>query len=125
LQGIERFGKYFRRKGWIRDEDVGDAEHEVQLWRRDHAWNLSEGGVRVIVEFATAYAVTKVLLPIRIVASVWGTPWFARKAVIPLMGRFKRMFSRGKTKKTGSGGAGTGAVEGGSVPKNVGPGPKA
>ncbi|KAF2685193.1 hypothetical protein K458DRAFT_417261 [Lentithecium fluviatile CBS 122367] len=124
LQGVERFGKYFRRKGWIRGEDVGEAEHEVQLRRIDHAWNISEGGVRVIVEFATAYAITKVFLPVRIVASVWGTPWFARKAVIPLMGRFKRMFSRGKAKTTGSGGAGTGAVKAGAVPKNSGTGPK-
>jgi hypothetical protein len=102
LQGVERFGKYFRRKGWIRGEDMGEAEHEVQLRRRDHAWNLSEGGARIIVEFATAYAITKVFLPVRIVASVWGTPWFARKAVVPLIGMFKRMFGRGKPKKTGS-----------------------
>jgi len=121
MQGVERFGKYFRRKGWIRSEDVGEAEHEVVLRRRDHAWNVSEGGVRVIVEFATAYAITKVFLPVRIVASVWGTPWFAKKAVIPLMGRFKGMFSKGKAKKSASGGAGTGAVEAGTLPKKGGP----
>jgi hypothetical protein len=32
---------------------------------------------RVVVEVALAYALTKVLLPVRIVASVWATPWFA------------------------------------------------
>ena len=125
LQGVERFGKYFRRKGWIRSEDVGEAEHEVELRRRDHAWNISEGGVRVVVEFATAYAITKVFLPLRIMASVWGTPWFARTAVVPLMSQFKRMFSKGKTTKSGSGGAGTGAIEAGVLPKKGGPGSKA
>jgi hypothetical protein len=125
LQGVERFGKYFRRKGWIRGEEVGEAEDEVKLRRRDHAWNMSEGGVRVVVEFATAYAITKIFLPVRIVASVWGTPWFARTTVIPLMGRFKKIFSKGKAGKNGSGGAGTGAIEAGAIPKKTGPCPKA
>lgn len=106
LQGVERFGKYFRRKGWIRREDVGEAEHEVELRKRDHAWNISEGGVRLVVEFATAYAITKVFLPVRIVASAWATPWFARRAVIPITEKFKRLLGR---KRTSSGpGAGTG-----------------
>lgn len=87
--------------------------------RRDRAWNVGEGGVRVVVEFATAYAVTKVLLPLRIIASVWATPWFAGRVVVPIVGRFKRLFGGGK-KRNGSGGAGTGAVEAGVVPKNGG-----
>jgi hypothetical protein len=122
VAGVERFGKYFRRKGWIRGDEAAEAEREVQveMRKRDHAWNISEGGVRVVVEFATAYAITKMLLPLRIVLSVWGTPWFARRTVIPMMGMVKRMFGRGKP-KTASPAAGTGAVEAGAVPK-VGPG---
>lgn len=119
LQGVERFGKYFRRKGWILSEDASEAEHEVEMRRRDKAWNIGEGGVRLVVEFATAYAVTKMLLPVRIIASVWATPWFARKAVVPIVGRFKRIFGRGKSNGPGAGGAGTGAVEGGAVPRPV------
>ena len=33
---------------------------------------------------ATAYAVTKILLPLRLIVSVWATPWFARRAVLPV-----------------------------------------
>ncbi|KAF2245880.1 hypothetical protein BU26DRAFT_607184 [Trematosphaeria pertusa] len=126
LQGVERFGKYFRRKGWIRNEDASEAEMEVQLRKRDRAWNIGEGGVRVVVEFATAYAVTKMLLPVRIVASVSATPWFARRCMIPVMGRVKRLFGRGKAnskaRESRSRGMETGAVDAGAVPKNSGKG---
>ena len=115
LAAVEKFGKYFKRKGWIRGEDVVEAEAEVELRRRDKAWNLGEGGARVLVEVATAYTITKALLPVRIMFSVWGTPGFARWAVIPVIRRFKTVFGRGK-KPNVQKAAGTGAVEGGAVP---------
>lgn len=105
-QGVERFGAYFRRKGWISVDGVHEAEGEVveggEAGRRDKlrrragtAWGWGEGGVRVLVEVATAWAVTKALLPLRLVVSVWGTPWFAR-VVLGSVGRgFKRVFGRG------------------------------
>jgi hypothetical protein len=124
LQGAERFGKYFKRKGWIRSEDAKEAELDVEMRSRDKAWNVGEGGVRLVVEFATAYAITKVLLPVRIIASVWATPWFARKAVVPIMDRFKGVFRWRTGRGNGSGGAGTGAVGAGAVPKSGGTTPK-
>jgi hypothetical protein len=45
-----------------------------------------------VVELATAYAVVKVLLPVRIFLSVWGAPWFARIAVLPTSNAFKVLF---------------------------------
>lgn len=120
LQGVERFGKYFRKKGWIRSEEAFEAEREVQvdIRRRDKAWNIGEGGTRVVVEFATAYAITKMLLPLRIMFSVWGTPWFARIAVIPMIGLVKKMFGLGGSKASfKSGAAGTGAVDAGAISK--------
>ena len=105
---MERFGKYFRRKGWIRDGEKEEAEREVtgQLRMRDRMWSSGEGGTRVVVEFATAYAITKMLLPLRIIFSVWGTPWFARMAIIPAMGLVKKLFGRGKgSPKPGAAGA--------------------
>jgi hypothetical protein len=45
---------------------------------------------RILVEVATAYAITKVFLPARILLSVWATPWFARVTV----GRFGGLFGR-------------------------------
>lgn len=121
LQGVERFGKYFKRKGWIRSEEASEAELEVEMRTRDKAWNIGEGGVRLVVEFATAYTITKILLPMRIVASVWATPWFARKTVVPLLAKVKGIFGRGKRK---GGGAETGATEAGALPKNGGRGPR-
>ena len=44
----------------------------------------SEGGVRLVIEFATAYAITKALLPLRLIGSVWATPWFAMVVVVPI-----------------------------------------
>ncbi|EUC41035.1 hypothetical protein COCMIDRAFT_72243, partial [Bipolaris oryzae ATCC 44560] len=82
--GVERFGRYFKRKGWIHGEEALEAEREVddmqkkqKLRKVDQAWNVGEGGVRLVVEFATAYAVVKMFLVPRIVFSVWATPAFA------------------------------------------------
>ncbi|KAF2191776.1 hypothetical protein K469DRAFT_718792 [Zopfia rhizophila CBS 207.26] len=122
LYGVEKFGRYFKRKGWIRSDDAVEAEREVQveLRTRDKAWNIGEGGVRVVVEFATAYAITKALLPLRIILSVWATPWFARRTVIPATNATKRLFGRSRSKAAGvagSGAAGPGAVDAGAVPR--------
>lgn len=104
-----------------REEELRQANGELgedgkKIRKVDKAWNLSEGGVRLVVEFATAYAITKALLVPRIMFSLWATPAFARWTVVPVVGSITRLFSRGK--KSGQGGAaGTGAVEGGAVPK--------
>ncbi|KAF2465189.1 uncharacterized protein BDR25DRAFT_197370, partial [Lindgomyces ingoldianus] len=123
LQGVERFGKYFRRKGWIRSDEVSEAEREVQLEMRrgGKAWDIGEGGVRLVVEFATAYAVTKMLLPFRIVLSVWATPWFATRTVIPVTNIVKGLFGSGKLKtqvRAGSRAAGMGTFDTGAVTKS-------
>lgn len=120
LQGVERFGKYFKKKGWIRSEEASEAEFEVEMRTRDRAWNIGEGGVRLVVEFATAYTITKVLLPFRIVASVWATPWFAKKTVVPLLAKFRGLFG-----KKGQGGqAGALGTDAGVISKNSGNVPK-
>lgn len=87
--GVERFGRYFARKGWIGGDEAATAEAEVGQRKMDKAWKLSEGGVRLVVEFAAAYALTKMLLVPRVMLSVWATPWFARWTVIPVLGRGK------------------------------------
>ena len=113
-EGIQRFGKYFRRKGWLGEEGS----------KREGSWRVGEGGVRVVVEVATAWALVKMLLPLRIVFSVWGTPWFARACVLPMTGWIGRLFGIGKGKRpVASGAGGTGAVEGGVVQKLKNEGP--
>lgn len=145
--GVERFGRYFKRKGWIRSDEALEAEREVdeiqkddkqrqwmksqgllshsdddgigsetkRLRKVDQAWNISEGGVRLVVEFATAYAIVKMFLIPRIVFSVWATPTFARWTVAPVLKKFRAVFGK---KGNGAPGAGTGAIEGGAIPKS-------
>ena len=135
--GVEKFGRYFRKKGWITAREEVEVERDVEVevkreqaeegkakgkkgwfriwggkdeveegsgkrrtvaeWWQDNKdarakrrrsaekwWVRGESGTRWVVEFATAYAVVKLFLPLRIVVSVWGAPWFARGVVIPI-----------------------------------------
>lgn len=75
--GIEKFGNYFRRKEWFGLSE----DSSISTTKRGKAWNISETGTKIVVEVATAYAVTKALLPLRLILSVWATPWFARVAI--------------------------------------------
>ncbi|RAH73742.1 uncharacterized protein BO66DRAFT_288654, partial [Aspergillus aculeatinus CBS 121060] len=89
-QGTQRFQRWLRKKGWV------DADTQVELASLEGGGELTLServagnsrsqteGVRLVLEFATAYTVTKFLLPVRIAASVWATPWFARVVLGPL-----------------------------------------
>lgn len=75
--GISRFERYFSRKGWFgfRPEDVErDGSDGLSALGK---WDSGERKYKILVEVALAYAVTKALLPVRIMGSVWATPWFA------------------------------------------------
>ncbi|PGG96712.1 hypothetical protein AJ79_09482 [Helicocarpus griseus UAMH5409] len=84
-EGVRKFGRWLRRKGWVEggEEVVAEAEAEAHADVGSRGENRDKG-VRLILEFATAYAITKALLPVRIVLSVWGTPWFARGVLGPV-----------------------------------------
>lgn len=90
--GTEKFGRYFARKGWFGFERTEHAPVEVkegvqhvgreeEIKETEERWGVRRESSRILVEVATAYAITKVFLPARIVASVWATPWFARVVV--------------------------------------------
>ncbi|KAL6237584.1 hypothetical protein BDW75DRAFT_203707 [Aspergillus navahoensis] len=84
-EGTRKFTTWSRKKGWVEDSvdvDVVTAGTTTE-----------KKGVRLVLEFATAYAATKGLLPLRIVASVWATPWFARTVLSPI-GRAARNLLR-------------------------------
>ncbi|KAG8163371.1 hypothetical protein KVR01_006668 [Diaporthe batatas] len=106
--GTARFERYFTRKKWFGfgQEDSDQAATGVEaagaagaagadgsdaVMRR---WEGSDGKYRIVVEVALAYAITKVLLPARIVFSLWATPWFAG-----LMGRVRRVLPLGKRRQ--------------------------
>ncbi|KAI5780842.1 hypothetical protein EDC01DRAFT_667414 [Geopyxis carbonaria] len=69
-QGMERWGNYTRKKGW-------------EMFK-------GEKGARMLLELATAFAVVKALLPVRIGLSLWATPWFARLLIVPITSIFRR-----------------------------------
>ncbi len=102
-EGVQKFGRYFARKGWfgfvtkekgnaagnVVHSEVISAEERVEDVNKE-GWNVGERGSRILVEIATAYAITKVLLPGRVILSVWATPWFARN----VLGGLRRVFGR-------------------------------
>ncbi|KAF7872151.1 hypothetical protein EAF04_003076 [Stromatinia cepivora] len=98
LEGAQaRFERWFGRRGWF---GYGNAEGSIssgtdnasgvgndgQMVRERGESNTS--GKRIVLEVATAYVVTKALLPVRIAVCVWGTPWFAK--VVGRIGRLGR-----------------------------------
>ena len=113
VAGVEKFGNYFRRKGWI---DPGDKREAAKLVQGRNAekvekgngrgriskwWGRGETGTRLVVEFATAYALVKALLPFRLFISVWGAAWFARWTVVPFTNMIKGVFRKPKAVGTG------------------------
>ena len=96
--GVARFERYFAKKGWfgftLEDlaSDAGSGNRQGSSEQTSEAVDRFEKGeqkYKVLVGIALAYAVTKVLLPVRIMASVWATPWFAG-----VMLRARGLFSR-------------------------------
>lgn len=95
--GVARFEKYFKRKGWFgferEDRTATDGTTTVDAKAKEEEalerWHSGDGRYKVVVEVALAYAITKALLPIRIIGSVWATPWFAG-VLIRARGIFKR-----------------------------------
>lgn len=96
-KGVARFERYFARKGWFgftREdyEGMGGKDRSGSEEQTEDAvarWRSGELKYRILVEVALAYAVTKALLPLRIIASVSATPWFAGILV-----RTRQAFSR-------------------------------
>jgi hypothetical protein len=93
-EGVERFGRYFRKKGWISEADETNAERQVaEKEVGTLAASQTGDGSRMLIEAATAWAIVKVLLPFRIGLSVWIAPASARLAttiVRKVAGRNKR-----------------------------------
>lgn len=83
-------------------------------------WHISQYSSRILVEVATAYAITKVFLPVRILCSVWATPWFARVVVGRVGGGVGRWFG-GAGRGVSSGLRNAAEKGGGVVGKNGNP----
>lgn len=85
--GIEKFGRYFKRKGWL-GESIASEPGELGIGNGasldGDTWNVGADGMKILMEVGTAWAVVKILLPVRLVGCVWLTPWFARVIVLPV-----------------------------------------
>lgn len=102
-EGVSKFGRYFARKGWfgfskeaIENTDAQETTLDIrkqgataEAEKVQQKWHAGETGSRILIEVATAYAITKVLLPVRIIFSVWATPWIARVFIARAFGRTK------------------------------------
>ncbi|PGH32377.1 hypothetical protein GX50_04857 [[Emmonsia] crescens] len=101
-EGVRKFGRWLRKKGWVEGEAEVQAEAGPEMGMGTTVADGGKGrgntdtdkGVRLILEFATAYAITKAMLPVRIALSVWATPWFARGVLGPVGRGVGRVFSR-------------------------------
>ncbi|KUL92141.1 hypothetical protein ZTR_02276 [Talaromyces verruculosus] len=97
---VQRFGKWMTKKGWVGSEDVEAAKNVSSTATTtgedgDKSQVLmQQKGAQLVLQFAAAYVTTKALLPLRIVASVWATPWFARVLLVPIGRGVKRIFRR-------------------------------
>ncbi|KAK0668891.1 hypothetical protein QBC41DRAFT_114099 [Cercophora samala] len=80
-EGVGRFERYFRKKGWLPPGEEVEGGL-LENWKED-------GRYRLVVEVGVAWALCKVLLPVRIGVSLWGTPWVARG-----IGRVRGVFKR-------------------------------
>lgn len=107
---MSKFGRYFARKGWFGFSKEAIESSEIQSVPADtgkqdarggiegveRRWHVGEAGSRILIEVATAYAITKILLPVRIIFSVWTTPWTARVFIGRFFGRTQKSVAAGK-----------------------------
>jgi Hypothetical protein FLILHELTA len=93
-EAIQRFGKWMTKKGWVGSEDVEAAKTASTTIEDGAGISTQQKGAQLVLQFAAAYVATKALLPLRIVASVWATPWFARVLLGPVGRGVKGVFRR-------------------------------
>lgn len=94
IEGVEKMGRWFRRRGWIGEKEEADVEAQTRAGKarmfeeqRDEVskvWNKNEGRGRLLVEVATAYAIVKALVPLRLFLSALWAPWFATRVLSPV-----------------------------------------
>ena len=89
--GAGKFERYFKKQGWfgfsnteiVGTREVSLAENTMEVLER---WKLeTDPKYKMLVEIGLAWAITKALLPVRIIASVWAAPWFARAIIMPIL----------------------------------------
>ncbi|KAK9366947.1 hypothetical protein V1509DRAFT_567808 [Lipomyces kononenkoae] len=87
----------FQVTDWIPPVPEGLVEAGKEFYSKTFPSNSlpegSESAARLILQGATAYAIVKMSLPLRVAFSLLITPWFARRSVIPLVNRLQKLTS--------------------------------
>lgn len=79
-------------RSWRRSRETNSENRPLKA-RLGTMLGTTENATRLLVEFSTAYAIVKVLFPVRIIASAWATPWFARCTVMPITNLARRILT--------------------------------
>ncbi|PHH60427.1 hypothetical protein CDD81_1671 [Ophiocordyceps australis] len=90
-ESMASFERYFRRKeyfGFKANEDASSNEDESQQEAMER-WRQGDPMYRILVETALAWAITKLLLPVRAIVTIEATPWFAGVLI-----KAKKLFKR-------------------------------
>ncbi|KAF7731537.1 hypothetical protein EC973_009301 [Apophysomyces ossiformis] len=78
----------------VPDEVVAEGNRIMSKLRARYGYEPLEPQNRVMVNLATTYAIVKVLMPLRVAASVSMTPFFAERLVGPVLASVRRWFKR-------------------------------
>ncbi|KAK9473230.1 uncharacterized protein V1510DRAFT_363948 [Dipodascopsis tothii] len=95
----------FRALDWVppfSDELLGLGRTVFAKMVADNHW-AEEGtaeAAKLVLQGATAYTIVKILLPVRLVLSIWLTPWFTRLSILPLIELFNSAKPRPRARKT-------------------------
>lgn len=112
-EGIQKFDRWARRRGWVEEgvmhkhTDAAGPRREQSVRSADQTdtediqythTQIPPGQVisPIVLEMAVAWAVTKALLPVRLMACVWATPWFAERIVLPCTKIGASLLGRGR-----------------------------
>lgn len=97
----ERFAKRYFKKDDTKDADKDGGEKMLAQSNDPQARTEDDDAIvrdvttvsissTQLIHLATAYTITKILMPVRIAASVAMTPWLARTMVRPILLLFKK-----------------------------------
>ncbi|KAJ3075626.1 hypothetical protein HDU98_003922 [Podochytrium sp. JEL0797] len=83
----------------IPQDVMQQAELKIDKVMTRYGWGRPDpnGGVektRMVMDMATSYAFVKVLMPVRLGVSMALTPWFARRAIVPMRDMFTKLFRK-------------------------------
>ncbi|KAI9323563.1 hypothetical protein BX666DRAFT_1846928 [Dichotomocladium elegans] len=76
------------------DTAVAEGNRIMSKVRTRYGYEPLDPNSRTMVNLATAYAVVKVLMPLRVAASVALTPFFAERFIGPVLGSAKKLLSK-------------------------------